>query len=98
MPTQARFIGLTYDPVNGYALRFNLGDGVVMTLLHIIPTQELLDLARSGRRDRILPVGHPLGVVDRKRDHVHMQIDARGGRYNGEPVPGFLIDPTPFFR
>lgn len=95
----------------GYTLVFDLGDGMQLSLLHVALSKELLDRwarikSSSSGADmgmRWIPIGTPLGKVDfsaygGKNDHVHLQITLQGGTFNGAAVPGFAVDPTPFFQ
>jgi hypothetical protein len=120
MPTGARLTSVKesfYDKVDangqsvrvstGYTLRFDLGNGVVLELLHVKPTEEMLLLqaelaSGGGRSSRFIPRGSVIGFVDRdayegRNDHVHLQITMQRGRMSGQTVSGFAIDPTELF-
>ncbi len=121
MPTDAELIGVQESFVwvtdkngkqvrksMGYTLTFDLGDGLQLALLHVRPSQRVLDLQAQltnprGRfvRSTRFRMGEDLGFVDDRayfgrNDHTHLQITAEGGDYNGQHVAGFAIDPTQF--
>ena len=110
MPTDAPLIGVAESFVNktsiGYTLTFDLGDGMQLAVLHVHPSQELLQFwARTQNESppqRMVQMGHELGDVDTnayggRNDHTHLQITLNGGFFNGAPVKGFAVDPTRLF-
>lgn len=86
LPTRAKFVG--YDP-DTQILTFDLGDGLVLQLVHVNPTPQMLRMRPGANLD----AGWPLGRVDSQQDHAHIQI--RATEPGGDK---WVVDPTPYME